>query len=132
VKKYRNTLANDRLLIVTNGRQLADAGTHLEIQIVARNNLALTLGTMGQTGAALRSNLADMLHQSGDETAAPEQIRQSVTIYAVIGQAHDNSIKRFLTAQEKRDLSPGACGRCAVSSEPNTSQIAAKVALSRQ
>ncbi len=40
--------------------------------------------------AALRSNLADMLHQSGDETAAQEQIRQSVTIYADIGQAHDS------------------------------------------
>jgi DNA-binding SARP family transcriptional activator/predicted ATPase len=90
---------------------LADAGDHLEIQIAARNNLALTLGAMGQTGAAiaalneaiqrcqrygdrhyeaaLRSNLADMLHQAGDETAAQEQIRQSVTIYAEIEREHD-------------------------------------------
>ncbi|MBK8902386.1 MAG: AAA family ATPase [Anaerolineaceae bacterium] len=93
-------------------RELADAGEHLEIQIAARNNLALTLGAMGQTGAAidalneaiqlcqrygdrhyeaaLRSNLADMLHQAGDETAAQAQIRQSVTIYADIGLAHDS------------------------------------------
>jgi DNA-binding SARP family transcriptional activator/predicted ATPase len=93
-------------------RALADAGALLDIQIAARNNLALTLGGMGQTDAAvaalraaiqlcrrygdrhyeaaLRSNLADMYHQAGDDTAAREQIRQSVTIYAEIGQAHDS------------------------------------------
>jgi len=39
--------------------------------------------------AALRSNLADVLHQPSDKTVSQVQIQQSVVIYAVIGQAHD-------------------------------------------
>ena len=93
-------------------RQLADANDRLDIQIAARNNLALTFSDIGQSAearsnleealvlcerfgdrhyeAALHSNLADVLHQAGDETAAQHQIRRSVTIYAEIGREQEN------------------------------------------
>jgi len=88
--------------------RLADDHELMEVQISAANNLALAEVALGQIEdayeqlqialdlcltygdrhweAALRSNLADLLHQldRGDESMA--QFKQAVTIYAEIGQ----------------------------------------------
>ncbi len=98
--------------LLEQSRSLADASDRLDIRIAARNNLALTFsageqGSLAETNlaealalcerygdrhyeAALRSNLADVLHQAGEEAAAQEQIKQSVTIYAEIGREQEN------------------------------------------
>jgi predicted ATPase/DNA-binding SARP family transcriptional activator len=77
-------------------------------QIAALNNLALAQADQGEYGqaiktlrgalkdcidlgdrhleAALRSNLADQLRASGDEEAAMAQLKESVTIFAEIGE----------------------------------------------
>jgi predicted ATPase len=92
------------------GRSLLLAGEHdfIDIRITAANNLALVEAAAGkpQTAcdrlrsaldlcltygdrhweAALRSNLADLLHALGDEEESMAQFKQAVTIYAEIGQ----------------------------------------------
>jgi len=87
---------------------LADEHNFLDIQITASNNLALAEAISGQSQracerlqtalarcltygdrhweAALRSNLADLLHQLGNEEESMDQFKQAVTIYADIGQ----------------------------------------------
>ncbi len=86
------------------------AGKHdfLDVQITAANNLALAEAAAGQPQracarlqdalalcltygdrhweAALRSNLADMLHTLGREEESMAQFKEAVTIYADIGQ----------------------------------------------
>lgn len=37
--------------------------------------------------AAIHSNLADMLHQAGDEEAAKEHLKQSAALFAEVGVA---------------------------------------------
>ena len=91
-------------------RSLELAGKHefLDVQITATNNLALAEAATGQHQracdrlqnalalcltygdrhweAALRSNLADILHTLGREEASMAQFKEAVTIYADIGQ----------------------------------------------
>jgi DNA-binding SARP family transcriptional activator len=87
---------------------LASEHEFLDVQITAANNLALAEAATGQHQAAcerlqsalalclaygdrhweaaLRSNLADVLHTLGKEEASMAQFKQAVTIYADIGQ----------------------------------------------
>jgi tetratricopeptide (TPR) repeat protein len=87
---------------------LADEHNFLDVQITAANNLALAEAASGQSRracervqkaldlcltygdrhweAALRSNLADLLHQLGRKEESMTQFKQAVTIYADIGQ----------------------------------------------
>jgi Flp pilus assembly protein TadD len=40
--------------------------------------------------AAVHSNLADMLHQNGDEEAAREHLKQSAALFAEVGETSGN------------------------------------------
>ncbi|MFO7678728.1 MAG: AAA family ATPase [Chloroflexota bacterium] len=88
--------------------QLAESQGDLAVQIAALNNLGLLETAVGDLSraqellesalhhcltygdrhweAALRNNLADLLHRSGQGEAAMAQLKQAVTIYAEIGQ----------------------------------------------
>jgi len=88
--------------------RLADDQEFMDVQISAANNLALAEAASGQIQdafeqlqialdlcltygdrhweAALRSNLADLLHQLGREEESMAQFKQAVTIYSEIGQ----------------------------------------------
>jgi len=88
--------------------ELADEHGHLAVQIAALNNLGLMETAVNHLDqaqelletalhhcqiygdrhweAALHSNLADLLHQRGQEEASMTQLKQAVTIYAEIGQ----------------------------------------------
>lgn len=87
---------------------LADEHELMDVQITAANNLALAEAAVGQHQqahdrlqealnlcltygdrhweAALRSNLADILHTMGQKEASMAQFKEAVTIYADIGQ----------------------------------------------
>ena len=88
--------------------QLAETHGFLAVQIASLNNLGLQAMAGGSFSsaqelletalrrcltygdrhweAALRNNLADLLHRSSQEEAAMAQLKQAVTIYAEIGQ----------------------------------------------
>lgn len=89
--------------------RLAEQHGWLDLQITALNNLALVEASGKRSAkaqqwlemalhhcqnygdrhwqAALHNNLADLLHQLGDQAGAMVQLKQAVAIYAEIGQA---------------------------------------------
>ncbi len=90
------------------GLKLANEHGYLDVQIAASNNLALAEAALDHSQraydllqsalalcltygdrhweAALRSNLADLLHHLGREEESMAQLKQAVAIYAEIGQ----------------------------------------------